>query len=414
MNKRILLIESNSLFGRAVKYKIETILASQVLWFKNNIELEKDNIDFKKIDIALVEYNMPESDNSAIIHKCHDNCIPTVILTPEITNDIQEKIWSFKILDYALKGYDHSVDNIITNLRRFFNNPVTGILVVDNSMESRNHLKELLKLHQYAVYEASTEKEAMEILNKNRTISLVITDHFEPELDGLKLTRDIRSIYPLDRLAIIGISAHGNHSLKIQFIKSGANDFLTKPFISELLFCRISQNLKIVEYFHQLKELALLDQLTKLNNRHFLRETGQMIFENAKRNGVFLVIAMIDIDNFKKVNDTYGHDAGDLVLKKVASILQKTIRKSDLAIRYGGEEFVIVANNFNPKNALNFFNKLRIEINNTKIELETEDLTISVSIGICLEKLDRLEDMINRADEKMYKAKTTGKNRVCV
>lgn len=414
MDKRILLIESSNFFGRAVKHKIETMLDSKVIWFEDNNKFNSANIDIKKIDIAIINYNIPESDNTEIINLCFSNSISTLILTQEITNDIQEKIWSFKILDYILKGSSNSVDNIIDTLRRFFNNPTTGILIVDNSIESRNHLKGLLDKHKYLVFEAQSGEEALELLKVNPSISLVITDHLTPNLDGLRLTSEIRKTYPLDRLAIIGISAQGNHSLKIQFIKNGANDFLNKPFISELLFCRLTQNLKIVEYFHKLKDLALLDQLTKLNNRHYLRETGQLMFENAKRNGGLFAIAMLDIDDFKVVNDTHGHDAGDLVLKNVAKILKQTIRKSDMAIRYGGEEFVIVANNFNPKNALTFFNKLRIKINNSRINVEGEELQISVSIGICIERMDRLEDMINCADARMYDAKKSGKNRVCV
>lgn len=414
MNKRVLLIESSSFFGRAIKHKIETQLESQVIWFEDQTSFTKENIDINKIDIALINHNTPEFENSDIIETCFNKDIPTVILTKEITNEIQEKIWSLKILDYILKGTNHSVDNIIDTLSRFFNNCSTGILLVDNSLESRNHLRGLLEKHRYKVYESSSGEEALTLLQEKDSIKLVITDHLTPNLDGLRLTCEIRRLYPLDRVAIIGVSAQGNHSLKIQFIKNGANDFLNKPFISELFFCRVIQNLKIVDYFHQLKNLALLDQLTKLNNRHFLRETGQMLFENSKRNGGFLVIAMIDIDNFKNVNDTYGHDIGDIVLKNVATILKDTIRKSDIAIRYGGEEFVIVANNFNPKNALTFFDRLRNKINCKNIVVEGDTLHVSVSIGICIEKMNRLEDMINRADEKMYEAKRSGKNRVCV
>lgn len=414
MKQRVLLVENNIYFGRTVKHKIETVLDFQVIWFQKLNDLIKEKPDYSNIDIALVDYELPDSKNGEVITICHEKKIPTILLSSEITNEIQEKIWSLKVIDYILKGSHHSIGSILDILKRFFNNPNVGILIVDSSPESRDHLRKLLSIHRYKVFEADNQKEALEILGKNSCIHLVITDHLETDLDGLNLTIEIRKRYPIDRLSIIGLSAQGNHSLKIQFIKNGANDFLTKPFISELMFCRISQNLKIVEYFHQLKELALLDQLTKLNNRHFLRETGQIIFENAKRNGTFLVIAMIDIDNFKQINDTYGHDAGDIVLKKIASILKESIRKSDIAIRYGGEEFVIVGNNFNPKNALSFFNKLRMKIKNTNISIDNRDITVSVSIGLCLEKLETLEHMINLADTKMYDAKTTGKNRVCV
>lgn len=414
MKQRVLLVENNEYFGRAVKHKIETILDYQVLWYHTLDNLIKDDLDYTYIDLALVDYELPNSENGEVFNICHQNKIPTILLSSEITNEVQERIWSLKIIDYIIKGSHHSIDSIIATLKNFFNNPNVGILIVDNSIESREHLKKLLSTHRYKVFEANDITETLKALKENSCIHLVITDHLIPDLNGLELTIEIRKKYPIDRLSIIGLSAQGNHALKIQFIKNGANDFLNKPFISELIFCRITQNLKIVEYFHQLKKLALLDQLTNLNNRHFLRETGQIIFENAKRNGIFLVIAMIDIDNFKQVNDTYGHDAGDIVLKRIASILKESIRKSDIAIRYGGEEFVIVGNNFNPKNALAFFNKLRMKIKNTNILINDINITVSVSIGLCLDKLETLEHMINKADSNMYEAKTTGKNRVCV
>lgn len=412
--KKILLLENSNFFGRAIKQQLETHLGLQVIWYRTYTELRELKIDLSKIELSLIDYDLPDSKNGETLNICSQNNIPIILLTTEINHNIQEKIWSYKVIDYILKGTSHSIESIIDIINRFFTNHNKEILVVDNSEESRNHLKSILHIHRYSIIEAESEEEALNILDKNSNIHMVVTDYQPPSLDGLSLTNKIRKKFPVDRLAIIGISAQGNHSLKIQFIKNGANDFINKPFVSELLFCRVIQNLKIVEYFHELKDMALFDQLTQLNNRHYLRETGNVFFENSKRNGCFLIAAMIDIDDFKKINDNFGHETGDIVLKHIATILKNSVRKSDIICRYGGEEFIVIANNLNPKNALTFFDNLRLKIKENSIIIKSKKINLTVSIGVCLEKLGSLDEMINNADVKMYQAKTSGKDKVCL
>lgn len=413
-DKKILLIENSNYFGRVLKHRLETSLGKQVVWLKNLDELNESNLNLSNFNICLFSFSTDSHEQGITLNNFFEINLPVVLLVDEVNHEIQEQIWSYRVIDYVLKGSIHSIENIMDIINRFFTNHLREILIVDNSKESRNHLKQILNVHRYTVIEASNIEEALKILDNNKKIHMVITDYQPPLLDGLEITKEIRKKYSVDKIAIIGISARGNHSLKVQFIKSGANDFITKPFISELLYCRVIQNLKIVEYFQKLKDMALVDQLTELNNRHYLRETGSIIFENAKRNGSFMATAMIDIDDFKQINDLYGHDIGDIALKHLASLLKSSIRKSDLVCRYGGEEFIIIANNLNPKNALSFFEKIRTKIQINSIILKNIKINLTVSIGICLEKQDDLDQMINIADEKMYEAKKTGKNRVCM
>lgn len=413
-DKKILLIENSNYFGRALKHKLETSLGEQVIWFKDLNELNSSKKEIASFNICLFSLNKDSPKQNTTLNYFLEKKLPVVLLVNEINHEIQEQIWSYKVIDYVLKGSSHSIDNIMDIINRFFTNHLREILIVDNSDESRNHLKQILKVHRYTVVEASSLDETLEILSKNKKINLVITDYQPPLLDGLKITKEIRKQYSVDKVSIIGISARGNHSLKVQFIKNGANDFITKPFISELLYCRLVQNIKIIEYFKELKDMALVDQLTEINNRHYLRETGLILFENAKRNGSFISTAMIDIDDFKRINDMFGHDIGDIVLKHLASLLKTNIRKSDLVCRYGGEEFIVMANNLNPKDALTFFDKIRVKIQENSIIIKNSKIDLTVSIGVCIEKQDTLDQMINIADEKMYQAKKSGKNKVCL
>lgn len=415
MDIRILLIEKSNFFGRAIKHRLETDLDSQVIWYRETEEFLSASHDLSKIDMVIVDYKVDSVSCTTVLNRSHQFNIPIILLADHITHDLQERIWSLKVIDYILKGYNHSVDSITDICKRYFNNHNTGILIVDKSSESRLHLRQLLEMHRYKIYEADNISQTLEVLNANfERIQMVITDHTEPDLDGLELTINVRKNYSMDRISIIGISSQGNHALKVQFIKSGANDFLSKPFISELLYCRIVQNLKVVEYFQQIKDMAIIDQLTRLNNRHFLKETGTLIFENAKRHSLSLITAMIDIDNFKMVNDTYGHDAGDIVLKEISVMLKEFVRKSDLVVRYGGEEFLILGNNLDKEYAERFFNDLRTTIEKKRIKIARKTISITVSIGLCIEMRENLEKQINQADKKLYEAKTTGKNKVCL
>lgn len=414
MENKVLLLENIDFFGRAIKYRLETQLGCRVLWFKSLEKFIDKKSNLTNIKLAIIDNNITGSNDNHILKLFYSNNIPIILLSDNINHNIQEKIWNFNIIDYVLIGTNHSLESIIDVTYRYFTNDSTGIMIVDESKDSRNHLKKLLKTHRYTVYEASSSSECLEILNDNfNKIQLIITDHNLPTLNGVKLTSEIRESYPLDRLAIIGISCQGNHTLQIQFIKNGANDFLSEPIINELLYCRITQNLKIVEYFRKIKDLAITDQLTKLNNRHFLKETGNLIFENAQRHKLSLIAGMIDIDDFKLVNDTYGHDAGDIVLKEISNEFKKYVRKSDIVIRYGGEEFLILGNNLNPSLADKFFNTLRLLISRKIIDIGTQKISITISIGLCTTLGESLEEIINIADKNLYIAKTNGKNRVC-
>lgn len=415
MSWRILLLIGNEFYGRVVKYRLETQTDAQVIWYKSYTKFRDAGHDYSNINLGIVDYGMPDADEGEVLNFCYKKKIPIIVLANEITHDVQEKIWNLKAIDYILSGSSHSVDTIIDTTKRFINNSSTGILLVDNSNESRKHLKKCLSQHRYKIYEAVNGEMARELINNNlEKIQMVITDYLLTDMTGLELTENLRKSYHIDKLAIIGISDRGNHALKIQFIKSGANDFLTKPFISELLYCRIIQNLKIIEYFKQIKELAVIDQLTCLNNRHYLKETGQFLFENAKRHNLSIVAAMIDLDDFKKVNDNFGHAAGDFVLQKIAAILKNSIRKSDVAVRFGGEEFLIIANNLSAEIAESYFDKLRKKVAESPIDIGSKKIYVTISVGVCIENRENLEDIINIADKNLYIAKSKGKNRVYV
>lgn len=414
MGMKILIVDDSDFYGKLLIRSIKSKLECDIIWYKTYKETQDAIGELQDVTIALLDYHLPDAMDGEIIDLCSSNKIPCVVMTGTFTSDIQEVIWSKKIIDYVLKEGGHSITYLIELIESFEKNKEIGILIVDDSKVSRSHLKTLLQLHQYKIYEAVNGLQGMEVLEANGDIKLVLTDYQMPLCDGFEFTKKIRKRYPKENLAIIGISSRGGHAMLIKFIKYGANDFITKPFVSELLYCRINQNLNVVEYFEKTRQIALIDHLTSLHNRRYLSETGELLFNSAKRNGTYFAIALIDIDDFKIINDTMGHEMGDIVLKKFADILLNNMRKTDIVCRYGGEEFCIIGNNIDPKEILKLFDSLRIKIFEHTFSFEGKKFNISASFGVCIEKKNSLTDMINTADEKLYEAKKQGKNRVCI
>jgi diguanylate cyclase (GGDEF)-like protein len=216
----------------------------------------------------------------------------------------------------------------------------------------------------------------------------------------------------MDQMAVIGMSAVGNPILSAKFLKTGANDFVCKPYHEEEFLWRINQNIEMLENIIKLKEVAIKDHLTGLYNRRYFFNAGGNLYENAKRNNLHITIGMIDIDNFKVINDTYGHAAGDQVLQHLSQKLKSNFRSSDIVARYGGEEFIVMTANMAVEKYQAHFEKLRDEIENTPIKTKVGEIHATISIGATTSLGDSLEDMIKESDKFLYRAKAAGRNQV--
>ena len=266
----------------------------------------------------------------------------------------------------------------------------------------------------YNVIEAKNGKDALDQLEKNPDIKLIITDYQMPEMNGFELVSKVRKKYTMDHLAIIGISAHGSGLLSAKFLKKGANDFVTKPFVSEEFFCRINQNIEILEHIEAIQEASNTDYLTGLYNRRFLFDLGKTLYNNVKRKKFTVTIALLDIDFFKRINDTHGHETGDFVLQDISKTLSKNLRGADIICRFGGEEFCIVCTNMSREEASITFERIRNLIKQEKIHTKKAVISLTISIGVTTRIFNSLESAINRADELLYKAKQSGRDRVVI
>ncbi|WP_457572412.1 diguanylate cyclase [Desulfovulcanus sp.] len=415
--KKVLVVEDSNFFGMVIKNKIQTESNFYVTWTKSLSdtvkELNKTNNNFFA---AVLDFNLPDAPEGEIIDKVISKGIPSIVFTSNVSKNIREFVWSKKVVDYILKDDPNSVEYLIATLKRLEKNPDIKILVVDDSPLFRKSISDLLKNHKYTVLTATNGKEALEAINEHPDIKMVITDFNMPEMDGFTLTQKIREKYSMEELAIIGISSERDTYMPARFLKYGANDFIIKQsFLTEEFYCRVIQHLESLERLQTIKKASIKDFLTGLYNRRYFFDFGQKLFASAKRENLSLTCAMIDIDHFKKVNDTYGHKVGDLVLQHVASTIKNRMRGTDIIARLGGEEFCILAVNLKENDAKRVFEELRQTIEKSPLEIDGgQKIKVTISIGVVTELADNLENMVNKADALLYEAKNRGRNKVIV
>ncbi|MCP4109248.1 MAG: diguanylate cyclase [Desulfobacteraceae bacterium] len=412
---QILLVEDSDFFGTIVKKEIETKLNFEVVWVKtysDTLKLLSDNT--KNFFIGLLDLNLPDALEGEIVDMVISKNIPSIVFTGEFSDEVRDHIWSKRVIDYVLKEGPHNITYLISLIRNIFRNKKIKVLVVDDSKFSRKQICDLLAVHRYHLFEAGDGIEALRIIKKNPDIKMVITDYSMPNMDGFRLTNKIRLMHSKEELAIIGISARGSNILSAKFIKNGANDFIAKPFLTEEFYCRVSQNIDIIEQFDMIKNLSNQDYLTGLCNRRYFFETGDKLYENINRQRTSITIAMIDIDDFKRINDTFGHEAGDKVITNVAHVLRDNFRKTDIVSRFGGEEFCVLAKNMDQYDASKIFDQVRKAVESSEVDIDGKKINVTVSVGVCSESMESLEAMIKQADLCLYKAKQDGKNMVVI
>jgi diguanylate cyclase (GGDEF)-like protein len=244
-----------------------------------------------------------------------------------------------------------------------------------------------------------------------------------PRLDGPELVKKIRSSGQKNYTYIIMLTAMDNKENVIFGLESGVDEYLTKPFNSRELVARVASGVRILKLEEQLMQarqqmeiLAMRDGLTSLLNRRAIEEYAESEFNITERKKHPLSIIMLDIDHFKKVNDRFGHKAGDYALQQVAKILKEDLRSYDRVGRWGGEEFMLILPDTDLDDAVVVAERIRVKIGEMKITLESgETFSIHISLGVACVSVhgSSLSKLIDSADHAMYQAKQAGRNRVC-
>jgi two-component system cell cycle response regulator len=301
--------------------------------------------------------------------------------------------------------------------------PVWRILLVDDEPTQRLIMARLLKRAGYEVDSAANGREALAKIDGG-DFQLMITDWEMPEMDGIALCSALRSGAGKAYIYTILLTARDAIEHVVTGLQAGADDYLTKPVVEPELIARLNTGKRIVTLERSLRtaneenrRLSITDPLTGAYNRRYLMEQLPREIERAARYGRQLATIMCDVDHFKKINDTHGHQAGDEVLKRFVAHLQDGVRACDWVARYGGEEFVIVLPETNCANAATAAEHLRSQIAAAPYEIAGGAIPVTASFGVSgwkdlVPAGATLDALMAKCDEGVYASKAAGRNRV--
>jgi diguanylate cyclase (GGDEF)-like protein len=299
------------------------------------------------------------------------------------------------------------------------------ILLVEDSMTSMAMISRDLSEH-YTLRHAHDGEEAWLMLQKDPGIELVITDVQMPRVSGQQLLKLIRqSDEPrIQNLPVIVMTTADDSAEKHLAFLNGANDFLNKPVDTLELQARINVHHRLARTIRELEqshmalaEQATTDSLTRLKNRRMFYHQAEQNLVSCRRYNKDMSVLLLDIDHFKKVNDSFGHHAGDEVLVKVALLLSRMVRGVDTVARFGGEEFAVLMPETNKLGAAVLAERIRSAMEKDYIVVDGREIPVTVSIGIATlaaETVESIDQMLSIADRRLYMAKNSGRNRICV
>lgn len=301
--------------------------------------------------------------------------------------------------------------------------PKPLVLIVDDSPTIRLSLSRALQ-DEFMPVEAVDGEQAWELVNSDERIEVVITDLSMPRLDGLGLVKRMRNsvVVRLCNMPVIMVTGVDDTAARENAFEAGVNDFVAKTSDRVELLARLRAHRKLAvtlreleESQRELREQANTDALTNLANRRFFSHIANKELSLMRRQKEHFAVLMMDIDHFKKTNDTFGHAAGDHVLVQVARTLSGNIREEDTVARVGGEEFVVCSPYTNRLAAIVLAERLRKAVESLEIQYEGNTIPVTISIGISLQPQDgdSLETLLGAADERLYTAKNSGRNRFC-
>ena len=412
-NNKILIVEDNKALAKLIAKKMEDNTEMQVDVAHSLAEAQAFLTKAKDYFITLLDLNLPDAPNGEVVDFVASKGLPIIVLTGSMDDKTRETFMDKDIVDYVYKGNMSDVNYIFHMIDRLKNNKQYKVMVVEDVMQTRNDVKKILQNLQFQVFTAAHGEEAMNYFADNPDIKLVVSDYGMPVKDGLAVLKELREQKDKNELGVIMMTSANENVSGAVFLKNGANDFIAKPFLKEELICRVNNTIENMENINKIANFANKDFLTGLFNRRYFYDDMQEYLASLEENPMPYAVAVIDVDELKNINDKYGQDSGDKILKLLAKKLIDDTKSSDIAARFGGGEFCVLLKNVSQEDAVKFFVGLRAAIAANPVNIKNESVKISVSIGVTFGKSDyNVDEILELADEALYRAKENGKNRV--
>ncbi|GAA68628.1 diguanylate cyclase [Pseudoalteromonas arctica] len=403
--QRVLVVEDSKVVQQVLRHLTAQYLdvAIDFAWSLAECATFVEKYDYT---LALVDLTLPDAPHGEVAKYTLSKKIPTVVLTSKIDEYKRQQMLELGVVDYVIKDNRDSYHYAVKLVAQLLRNQGCKALIADDSLLSRSLMKQMLEKQLFDVTDAHDGQQALEILKANPDIKLLMTDYAMPSMDGFELVKAVRNFRGRDDLAIIGLSGAGKHGLSARFIKYGANDFLTKPFMNEEFHCRVLQTMEQLSLISDIKESAHRDHLTGLHNRRYFYQYAEKLLKSKNQKNT---LALLDIDFFKNINDTLGHEGGDQALKQVGSLIRSTFSKFTVA-RVGGEEFAIILPEIELERGREYFEAFRKKMASYDFSISDKSIKITTSIGLADFQDTSLTQAMRVADKALYEAKNQGRN----
>lgn len=416
MKKRILICDDSSTIRAIIKKELQEYFDLEI--FEDGIYAYNFLLKDQKFDFAVIDGEMPQMNGFELLRKIKEELnlifLPVVILTANEGDYYEKKAFNLGAFDFLKKPFKQR--ELLKYLLDYFNEETTegSVLVVEDSMLQNETICQQLRLKNIQPFSAKNAVEAMRLLLSGYDVDVILMDIFLPKYTGYDLIGILKSDERFSTFPIVGLTAYREKDMLSEILDLGADDFIYKPYNINEFFARIRAHIRISKLIKRLKEASEKDYLTGIYNRrtffHFLENLSVLSIRENKP----LSFVILDIDYFKKTNDNYGHDAGDFVLKKLAEIVFKMTRRSDVFGRYGGEEFCLALPNTDIYGACLLANKIRSTIAQTIMTFKNEKIisfNVTISAGVSeFSKGMSIDELIKIADNNLYLAKKNGRN----
>lgn len=417
--------------------KVSRFVLEQYLSEKYNLLMAESLSEAKRMlsmaipSIVLVAYEMKDGlglELARFISEKYKN-VPVIIMSAEDNTERKKLALESGAIDYIVrrhidKSIIHYIDEIIELLDISNLRGTSGYVLIINPIDAKLAINILNSLGMQVIVpeeEIIPENIEKEFTSISPDIIIIDIDYGYDKV--LEIVKSIRKLEKLKKVPILLLTDSMENSALRSFILFGANDYTLKPISNESFILRVTTNIrakKLYDYLEsintELYKLATTDPLTGLYNRRFILEQLTMLNYNFERYGHNFTIMIMDIDKFKSINDTYGHDAGDMVIIDFANRVKESLRKTDYVGRFGGEELIVILQHINEENSISLTRKILETLRKSEVKYGEFTIRYTASIGVkyCNLYFEKIDEYIKKADQLLYMAKEKGRNRAFV